>query len=83
MHSVLPSQLRAGADNVDMPKAFWRVISFIQRAVDNMISAGMTNAIYYRDESSTDSSRSGAGGSEADDDDDQLGTDEMGVDTDA
>ena len=78
MPSVLPSQVRASADNMDMPKAFVRVISFIQRAVDNMIAAGMSNAIYYKEESATDSS-----GSEADDDDEELGTDQMGVDTDA
>ena len=78
MLHVLPSQVMASVDTMDMPEAFWQVISFIQRVVDNMNWVGISRPAYDMEERKTESS-----GSEGGDDGEGMGSEQMGVDTDA
>ena len=77
MTRVIPSQVMASADTVDMAEAFWQVISFIHRVVDNMYWVGISKPSYNMEERETESS-----GSEGGDDGEGLGLEQMGVDSD-
>ena len=75
---MLPSQVMATVDTMDMPEASWRVISFIQCVVNNMHWAGISRPAYDMEERETESS-----GSEGGDDGEGMGSEQMGVDIDA